>query len=76
MLASHPHLVDLPRAKRIKEHPLDSQLKANTQEKLDCIAAANAATGLRQYDLMAQRLAKKALELLAGTAAEPAAAAK
>ncbi len=76
MLASHPHLVDLPRAKRIKEHPLDSQLKANTQEKLDYIAAANAETGVRQYDLMAQRLAKKALEMLAGTAAEPAAAAK
>ena len=32
MMATHPDLVDLPRAKRIKDYPLDSQLKNEPQE--------------------------------------------
>ena len=40
-----PEWVDLPRAKRIKQSPLPSQLKPNPQEKLDCIATAHGESG-------------------------------
>ncbi|MDD4017759.1 MAG: creatininase family protein [Kiritimatiellae bacterium] len=74
--ASHPNLIDLPRAKRIKDNPLDSQLKVNSRERLDYIANANAETGNLQLNAMSQSLAQLAREMLAGyggTAGSPSA---
>ncbi len=65
VMAMHPEWVDLPRAKRIRSSPLPSQLKKQTQERLDCIATANAEFGNRLYNLAAERLAKLAQEMLA-----------
>ena len=65
MMATHPDLVDLPRAKRIKTHPLDSQLKNEPQERIDRIAAANAECGNMQLNTAARRAAKLAAALLA-----------
>lgn len=62
--ASHPDLIDLPRAKRIKENPLDSQLKGQPQERLDDILNANADLGNLQLNAAAQRLAELAREML------------
>jgi creatinine amidohydrolase len=64
-LAIHPDQVDLPRAQRIKSHPLDSQLKNQPQEKIDRIAAANAEVGNLQLNTAARRVAKLATEMLA-----------
>ena len=74
--AAHPSLIDLPRAKRIKDKPLDSQLKVNSQEQLDYIANANAETGNLLLNAMAQSLAKLARGMLAesgGTGGSPSA---
>ncbi len=65
MLATHPDLVDLPRAKRIKDYPLDSQLKSQPQNKIDRIATANAEVGNLQLNTAAQRAAKLATGMLA-----------
>jgi creatinine amidohydrolase len=67
MLATHPDLVDLPRAKRIKDHPLDSQLKTEPQNRIDRIATANAEVGKLQLNTAAQRAAKLATGMLAST---------
>jgi creatinine amidohydrolase/Fe(II)-dependent formamide hydrolase-like protein len=64
VMAMHPEWVDLPRARRIRESPLPSQLKNQPQARLDCIATANAEFGNRLYNLAAERLAKIAREML------------
>ncbi len=64
MMAMHPELVDLPCAKRIKENPLDSQLKAEPQNKIDYISAANAELGNLLFNIAAQRVANLAIEML------------
>jgi hypothetical protein len=64
VMAMHPEWVDLPRAKRIRESPLPSQLKNARQERLDCIALSNVEFGNRLYDVAAQLAAKEALEML------------
>lgn len=64
VLAMHPDLVDLPRARRIPESPLVSQLKNKPQENIDRIASANADLGRRVIELAAQRTAKQAQDLL------------
>jgi len=64
VMAMWPDGVDLPRARRIKESPLPSQLKDLPKEKLDCIASANAEMGNRLLNLAAQRMAKLAQEML------------
>jgi len=56
--------VDLPRAARIPDSPLPSQLKNIPAAKLRAIADANPELGNRQLDLAAQRLATRATELL------------
>lgn len=64
VMALHPEWVDLPRAKRIHDHSLPSQLKDQAPERIDHIATANAALGNRELDLAAERAAKLARELL------------
>jgi len=64
VMALHPEWVDLPRAKRIKEHALPSQLKNQSQERIDHIATANAELGNRILNLAAERTAKLAQEML------------
>jgi creatinine amidohydrolase/Fe(II)-dependent formamide hydrolase-like protein len=68
VMAIRPDWVDLPRARRIKESPLPSQLKDQPQEKLDFIATANAELGNRAINLAAERAAKLAREMLSATA--------
>ena len=68
MMATHPDLVDLPRAKRIEDYPRDSQLKHQPRKKTDYIAAANAELGNLQLDTAARRAAKLAGEMLASAA--------
>ncbi len=65
MLATHPDLVDLPRAKRLKDYPRDSQLKSEPQNKIDRIATANAEVGNLQLNEAARRAAKLATGMLA-----------
>ncbi len=64
VMAMHPDWVDLPRARRIRESELPSQLKKQTQERLDCIATANAEFGNRLLNLAAERVAKLAEDML------------
>jgi creatinine amidohydrolase/Fe(II)-dependent formamide hydrolase-like protein len=64
VMALHPEWVDLPRAKRIKNHALPSQLKKQPQERMDHIATANAELGNRILNLAAERAAKLAQEML------------
>lgn len=56
--------VDLPRAQRIKEHTLPSQLKKQPAEKIARIASAHPEFGNRLLDTAAERLAKLAQEML------------
>ena len=56
--------VDLPRARRIKENALPSQLKKQTPERLEFITTANAEYGNRVLNLAAQRAAKLAQDML------------
>lgn len=64
VMALHPEWVDLPRAKRIKDHALPSQLKKQSQERMDHIATANAELGNRVLNLAAERAAKLAQDML------------
>ncbi len=64
VMAFRPEWVDLPRAQRIQESPLPSQLKACRPEHLAHIANANAALGERMLQIGAANLAAKARELL------------
>jgi len=64
MMAMYPELVDLPRAKRLKDNPFVSQIKNEPQEKTDYIAAANAECGNMQFNTAARRVAKLAVEML------------
>ena len=64
VMAIRPDWVDLPRAQRIVENPLPSQLKKNPKEKLAYIAKANAEYGNREIKLAVERTAKLARDLL------------
>jgi len=65
VMALRPDWVDLPRARRIRENKLPSQLKNQPQERLDYIAAhANAELGNRALNLAAERAAKLARDML------------
>lgn len=65
VMAMHADWVDLPRARRIKQNKLPSQLKKQAQERLDYIATnANAELGNRALCLAAQRAAKLARDML------------
>ena len=64
VMAMHPEWVDLPRAKRIRESPLPSQLKNTPQERLDCIATSTIEFGNFLYKVAAERVAKVAQEML------------
>lgn len=64
ILATHPHLVDMARVKRIMNHPLDSQLKLEPRENIEYILNASAEMGNLQLDAMAQRAANMAVEML------------
>ncbi len=65
MVAIRPGLVDLPRAARIEESPLPSQLKGNDGAVLTRIAAANADLGERTFRAATDRLVAIARDLLA-----------
>lgn len=64
VMAMHREWVDLPRARRIRESPLPSQLKKGTQERLDCIATSNVEFGNRLLNFAAQRVAEQAKSML------------
>lgn len=64
VVAMRPDCVDLPRAQRIEENPLDSQLKKQPKARIDCIAKANAELGNRILNEAAKRAAKLAQEML------------
>ena len=64
VMALHPEWVDLPRAKRIKDYERPSQLKKQSQERIDHIATANAELGNRILNLAAERAAKLAQDML------------
>lgn len=64
VMAMHREWVDLPRARRIRESLLPSQLKKGTQEQLDCIATSSVEFGNRLYNLAAQHVAKQARDML------------
>lgn len=70
VMAMHPEWVDLPRALRIKENALPSQLKKQPQEKLENILTANAELGNRAHDLAATRVAKLARDMLSAKSPE------
>lgn len=64
MMAIHPDWIDLPRAQRIKDGPLLSQLSKQPQPAIDYIAKANAEYGNRAITLAAQKAAELARGLL------------
>jgi len=65
VMALRSDWVDLPRARRIRENKLPSQLKKQPQERLDYIAThANAELGNRALNLAAERAAKLARDML------------
>lgn len=65
VMAIRSDWVDPPRARRIRENKLPSQLKKQPQERLDYIATdANAELGNRALNLAAQRAAKLATDML------------
>lgn len=64
MMAVHPDWADLPRAQRIKDGPLLSQLSNQPQPAIDYIAKANAEYGNRAITLAAQKAAELARGLL------------
>lgn len=68
VMAMHPDWVDLSRARRIKDHPLDSQLKGQSQKVIDCIATANVELGNQMLDTAAHRAARLAQGMLAADA--------
>ncbi len=65
VMALRKDWVDAPRARRIKENKLPSQLKKQAQERLDYIATdANAELGNRALNLAAERAAQLATDML------------
>lgn len=64
MLVVAPEHVDLPRAQRILEGPLDSQLKANSPEVIAMIAEANRELGEKSLELAVELTVAKAREML------------
>jgi len=64
VMGFRPDWVDLPRANRIRESPLPSQLKACSPEVIACIADANPELGRRLLEAAAHHLADRARELL------------
>jgi hypothetical protein len=63
-MACHADWVDLPRAKRINESPIASQLKGQPQTMLDKIADANVEFGNRMLNVASERIAKIAKDML------------
>ena len=64
VMALHEQWVDLTRVDRIQESPISHQLKDLPPAKLAAIKSANAAFGNRFLNLAAERVAKRAVELL------------
>jgi creatinine amidohydrolase/Fe(II)-dependent formamide hydrolase-like protein len=64
VMALHEQWVDLTRVDRIRESPISHQLKDLPPAKLAAIKSANAAFGNRFLNLAAERVAKRAVELL------------
>ncbi len=64
VMAIAPEKVDLPRARRILDHPRPSQLHANSPEVIEYIQQANAELGERTIQLAVEKVTKKAQELL------------
>ncbi|MGQ9556256.1 MAG: creatininase family protein [Anaerolineae bacterium] len=67
LMAIREDWVDPPRARRIAESPLPSQLKGQPAERLARIEMASAEYGDRMLDLAAERLAKLAMDMLSAT---------
>jgi hypothetical protein len=64
VMALRTDWVDLPRAQRIPESPLPSQLKNIPSKTLQAIARSNAEFGSRLLDDAARRLASRAKAML------------
>ena len=66
IMAIRPDRVELPRATRIQDSPLPSQLKGNAPESMARLADANVALGEELLARMVEVAVGKARELLAG----------